>query len=968
MSHIPSHVTRQTPLPTLGGEKKVQTEQMNPSKTSRSSQSRTRREGRKEGNQQRRRPESDMAPPRPTKKRRTDVAPTNAPALAGPIGNIRALQSAMADYSGAGLKAVKDFLFRCSKGPEVEELEAAANRSILKQYLETQTKEAQKESDDAEKESSAFAEVVQIWSYANQNNSINLLSLVPATMANLVRICSYHEEEFKNYGTILIKSLLQPTTLKIIYRGLTGNKDKVVSPCLRLLTEMNRFNFGAMCGFVHSTIDFTIKDLPRNLEVKGGAKATVEEIGRPSVRTQFLRFFLSFLQNGEPSVRNEMMGLRSWITPIFKHLKTDTPEIINDLLTCFTTRVLDEKEIPRATKTNAFNEWILAHILELYTREETVKTSNAGKDIEKPLADIAHEFLMSVCTKRGSGACFPDHGWYPPGHMADEEKRKSAPKVFNRILSSLLTHIRPYASTMQLDLMLDILKTCPELVADYFLSNWSFSFDPKLTSTWIGYCTFLHSTITLPIPENFGAPEAQILPPPTNVIVENVLPKPLTKAIMSKCLTHENNFIRFLATRLLISAFQKLRSVLKALDEAAGSVHDPTETWKRCRFDVIEEFCKRIPDASVVSNIAGKTSGVLQTEARMRLLAEYYTTIPELALSGNYDVNVALSNFLGNEFEDQKGMKQLEMGHLLQIATEVPDVKWWNKTPAMKHSPFVAILKRCCSTATNTSQRQVRTLLHSFASTSYLFQAETSASPLDALLESLSTLEDSGDLEAILSLLDEVVARCIRGPFKYLDDYAELAAEIQKQKPEASNFAPVSPLVMTLVEQWKFFMQSKDHSSQQKLGGVRWLLRLLESCAVLGENRFVLAVLCDRVASSGSTDESIPKLKNYLQEGDQGLEIAPNGGREYDSAVGVRDMFTRFPNRRIDVQMIALLSDGVLHRRIEPSLFDLAVVQRAITEVAESRNISTSKAAAVITQLNELMKIRRIALYRLRTE
>jgi len=67
-----------------------------------------------------------------------------------------------------GLKAVKDFLFRCSKGPDVEEAEAAANRKTLKEYLETQTEEARKESDDAEKEASAFADVLQIWSYANQ--------------------------------------------------------------------------------------------------------------------------------------------------------------------------------------------------------------------------------------------------------------------------------------------------------------------------------------------------------------------------------------------------------------------------------------------------------------------------------------------------------------------------------------------------------------------------------------------------------------------------------------------------------------------------------------------------------------------------------------------------------------------------------------------------------------------------------
>ncbi|KAA8908374.1 ribosome 60S biogenesis N-terminal-domain-containing protein [Sphaerosporella brunnea] len=856
-------------------------------------------------------------------------------------------------------ESFKEFLNRCSKGPEIEESVAAANRTILKEYLEAQTRNAGKEDEDAEKESTVFGDIVQIWSYANQNNSMSSLSMVPTTMTILVRLCSYHDE-FKTYGTTLIRTLLRPTTLKIVYRGLTGNKDHIVSPCLRLLTEMNRFNFGAMCGAVHSAFDFTVKDLPRNLEVKGLTKPTVEDPARPSVRTVYLRFILSFLLNGEPSVRNEVLGLRSWTTPIFKHLKTDSAVILHEFLECMTMKVLDEKEIPRATKTNFFNEWTLSHILSLYSREETVMVSKAGKEEEKKVADIAHEFLLNACTKSGAGICFPDHGWYPPGHSDGEEKKKNAPKVHNRILSSLLASIRPYADTMQLDLALGICKTCPELVADHFLSNPTFSFEPKLTSTWIGYCTFLVSVITIPIPENFGAPMALALPPPTSVIVENIIPKPLDKTGLTKCLTNENGLIRFFAIRLLIAAFQKLRSVLDALDTASSAVHDPTESWKKCRFDVVEEFCRRIPDASIVSSIgSGKSDsqGLLQIEAKTRLLADYYTTLPEIASSGRFDINIALGYFLENEDSNQKGMKLLEMGHLLKIANEVPDVKWWNKTSTMKHSPFVAILKRCCSSAANAPQRQVLALLHSFASSSYLFQAETSASPLDALLESLSTIANSENLGAILSFLDEVVARCIRGPFKYLDDYAEIAAGLQNNTSEAAKLSPVSPIVMTLVEQWKFFIQSKDYSSQQKAGGLRWLLRLMESCAILGENRFVLAVLCDRVLDdSGTMKEGIRELKDYLLQ-DSGLELTSDDDMQEDGvAVGIRDLLTKLRKRCVDVRIAPLLIESVRHRRIEATVFDVTVVQRAIVDIVKCSSNNSADAVSAIIKLTELTK------------
>ena len=769
-----------------------------------------------------------------------------------------------------GIRSFKDFLNRCSQGAEVDEAEATANRAILKEWLEAQCRNAtattttttttttsssgkrkDDENDNVDKELGAYNDVAQIWSYASQvfirllqavvvamltgclqNNSISLLSLVPSSVTILIRLCSHHED-LRPYGTILIKSLVHPSVLKIVYRGLTGTKDNVTSPCLRMLTEMNRFNFGALCGLVHSSFDFTIKELPRNLEVKNAAEKSIDEDpARPSVRTMSVRFFLSFLQNGEPSVRNEMLGLRNWITPLFKHLKTDTAPTVCDLLDCMATKVLAEKDIPRATKTNAFNEWILSHIFSLHSRQDPAKLPSRNAKVggekeggekekekerekekekegekekeEKPLASVVYEFLLKACTQKGSGICFPDRGWYPPGHSENGGERKTAPRVCNRILSAFLPHIKPFADTAQLDLMLQILRNSPELVADHFLSGSSFSFEPKLTSTWIGYCTFLSSVIALPIPDNFGAPGAPTLPPPANVVIENIMPKPLSKAVMAKCLAHENRLIAFLATRLLTTAFQKLRAVLDALETVSSAIHDPAGIWGKCRVEVTEGFCKRIPDVSVVSSVAAKVGGggggdgggggggaggVLQTEAKMRLLADYYATIPEVALSGKFDINLALTTFLRSEDEGEGGgkegesqsqnpMRQLEIGHILKIANEAPDVKWWNKTckfgrkktpvrrltslAAMKHSPFVAILKLCCLSPKNAPNQQIRALLHSFAAASYLFQAETAASPLDALLESLSTVKGRQNLEPILSFLDEAVARCVQ--------------------------------------------------------------------------------------------------------------------------------------------------------------------------------------------------------------
>jgi len=505
-----------------------------------------------------------------------------------------------------------------------------------------------------------------------------------------VRICSQNED-LRPSGFVLCKAILQQSYLKIIYRTLVSSREHVVAPCLRMLTEVNRFDHGSACGILHSAFDFTVKDITRNLEVRGGKVETIDDPRRPTIRTTFLRFITSFFQYGSSNIKNQMLGLRSWMSPVFKHLRTDSPVAINEVMGALSKYIIEDKEIPRATKTAVFNEWVLRHIAELYGRQERVTISKAGKEEEKPIAEIVHEFLMSVCTTPGNGICFSGSGWYPQGLAEGEEKRRisGAPKVHNRTLSLFISAIRPYADTLQQDLLLAIFRACPELVASYFILNSSFSFDPKLTSTWIGYCGFLTAAIELPIPDYFGLAELSPTPPPTSVVIENVIPKPLTKVVLTKCISHESNcdLIKFLTTRLLVISFQKLRKVLSVLGKASGSVVDPSTNWLRVRFELIEEFCKRVPDMSIISGLIKSSpgQGMLQKEATTRLLTDYYETLPEVALAGNFDITLALGTLLadGGEPEGQatdgRGLRFLEIHHLLRVAKDAPDIKWWHK-------------------------------------------------------------------------------------------------------------------------------------------------------------------------------------------------------------------------------------------------------------------------------------------------
>lgn len=275
----------------------------------------------------------------------------------------------------------------------------------------------------------------------------------------------------------------------------------------------------------------------------------------------------------------------------------------------------------------------------------------------------------------------------------------------------------------------------------------------------------------------------------------------------------------------------------------------------------------------------------------------------------------------------------------------------------MKHSPFVSVLKHCCASATKVPSQQVRDLLHTCAATTHIFQTETVVSPIDALLDSLSAVSSPTVFEAILTFLDEVVARCVRQPFKYLDDFTQLA--ISQIDPSAGPTVvdPVSPVIMTLAEQWKFFAASKDATDEQKLGGAVWLRRFLDACALLGENTAVLGILCERL-SNDSTSKKMKdvflqgkrmmggSMKIKLQNEPKDVEVSCSGGRALTDKAIVLDT-------GVFQKEIELLQSGAS----EASLFKLATALRAAVDVVRA-GPEGDNAPKVFTQVCEAIKIR----------
>ncbi|KAF3179672.1 hypothetical protein TWF788_006977 [Orbilia oligospora] len=752
------------------------------------------------------------------------------------ITSARQVQGLFSDYSNAGkiqagIQSFKKFLAECRDLQYALHINEEIKLCTLQEYLESQIS---KDGDET------CSDLMQAWSFASQSNNFQLLSSIPTILNLLLRTISLFPA-WKKHGVALVKSTLQPPYLKLIYRSLGGSKDAISSPCLRLLTEINKFDNGSLCPLLHQSLDFTVKDITRNLEIKKTEKldqVPVEDPDRPSVRTVFVKFILSFFRYGTHTIKTDIMGLRTFTTPLFKYIRQDTAAVIDEVLVAFRDNIMADQDISRSSKTNYFNDWSLGRLGELCYRDDAIDP----EDPDRTVADVVFEFLGGVCTTPGNGVCFKDNGWYN-GSKSDASEKTGKQQVNNRILLGLLKSLRPYSNTYHLRLLVAVFTAAPELVAAYFNENTAFTFDPKLTATWIGLSSVLLETIQIPVPEGFGYSGGDGVPsspPPVRSTIENILPQQVNRAVLTKCLGFNNNFVRFLTVRILNAAFAKLAAVLDVMGRMAEELVDGS-VWAKGVYDLVDEFSKKVPEAGVVVGVFNqmKEDASLQREAGSRLLRNYYQYLPSIvgAVSGGssgkggFDFGPAFGRVLV-KIGESKGFEALEVKHCLHLAKLLPETKWWAKSAAAKYSPAITLMKIFKDGNGGEQTSDVYKLLEKIVDDSPVFgkngsNGRNGVHPLEALMESFECVKGKEGWERVLTYLDNACGRLVQGPYKYFDIVGETLESVKGKRG-------LSPLLAALFHQFNF-LKKEDEKREELEGLCRWLLSVANSFWVIGE-------------------------------------------------------------------------------------------------------------------------------------
>lgn len=696
------------------------------------------------------------------------------------------------------------------------------------------------------------------------------MSSVAVVLALILQVVS-DSLELVPYGLGICQTLLQERQLKSLSRNLSAEKGKgfIISPTLRLLREAVSLDGGAYAKRIFRARVSTCTSLGRNLEI-GPAGDSPEDFKRASVRTNAVRFLLSCFKYLNADSKKELVSQRELMSHLTFMLKNDPPHIIFEILDGLKTYVFLDSGIPREAKFRNFNTKILMRFLGLY------QYSNAHADPEEVVAvqKRAHEFMVEICTKQTAGILYPCRGFYPKDSEDEpltatylEKQARADPNIWgdrfrngvpvhNFVLSEVASKLRPWSNLRHNELLIEIFKAAPELIADYFFNNRAFTFEPKLTMTWIGYAAFLFNAMSIPLPASFGDSSLYpIAPPPTPILLDNIIPQPINQKVLVRCLSPNSNLTSIFAMRIMVLALEKLARATRMLDSSRKKV---PASWAEASRRLLDAFCQRIPDMKEVVRCykpIPKENAIHRTIAS-RLLRLYYEVVPQIALAANFDVSPFFSDVLSSlqDEESEPGTHAyavMELENLVSIASYSPGMRWFTKVEGLNKttpsSTFTALLRLLCNSNENISLTQLQSILSEVAVENQVVSRKSKLSQLIRAVQCTATMSKAHDMEPLWAYLDNCIGRTAASPIKYLESLSTmLNGPVEGQV--------LSLVTVALLEQLPFALKSADSSGQQCIA--TFLSSYFTALQLAGEHKEALAETFTSLGGHLSTEKA----------------------------------------------------------------------------------------------------------------
>ena len=564
-----------------------------------------------------------------------------------------------------------------------DEQERSWRQSVLLEYL----KSASPPPDD--NESISLPNLLLAWSFAAETSHDKLLAATLSLLTTLLKTLS-HLIEFRKVGTQLCHSILKRDSLRPVDKifDLHNTKEYLISPCLKLLTEIVTFDGGVCARSLHNHRHTTWKRLPALLFKRSSDGKFHKRHSPASIRSSAVRYALANMRHQSVPAKEDLISIPKLVISIFKDIADDPPPIVAEILTT-TSEILSNNAISIKTKDLLFTEETTTSIASLY-RYRLGRLEDHSKARE-----LCHSLLMRFCTSltRDSSSLSGGHSYKPEATEDDAslalqdslswntvigEDTKPA-HIRHPVLLALLHSLKPYSDLKQRDLVLEIFKVVPELVAHYFISRKNLSLEPQLSAEWLGNASFVLSVLQLPTSPlattgGTSVPQA----PHISILMQTILPQPVTRATLSKCLDHEQPFVKFLASNLMIAALQKLsKTAMTLCSQSKGA--DSSEMMDQ----IISAAADRLPSMQHLVAAFRRCSeeNKMLKQSLVNLISLYHLIVPRLALEAGSDFSVTIAKFVEKEPVDSPGLEfqALEFESYMRIAYCSSEMRWWNK-------------------------------------------------------------------------------------------------------------------------------------------------------------------------------------------------------------------------------------------------------------------------------------------------
>ncbi|KDQ65157.1 hypothetical protein JAAARDRAFT_75487 [Jaapia argillacea MUCL 33604] len=761
-------------------------------------------------------------------------------------------------------------------------------------------------------------ELFEIWDHAT-SRQMSLLALIVSTLASVLKLVNSHYT-YHSLGQPITKTLLNSNCMHRLNSYLGGSHSELILVTLKLFNIVSSFAGGRERKPLLDSFAWEAKSLFKllNMRRKSNTLVNPDALSRPDIRTLYILFIISFVDPSSPSSLKAafLESHRDTFTSIFKGLSQDSYPVVRKVLEIAWTGILSDPKMKRTVKIGLFNEHTVSHVIKLYERDV-----QEGPDPDHIPADVAHHFLLAICTRPGTGICFQDRGWYAreteddDKTLQDEVDEKGrgigrGSKIYNKILSNLLKVLKANEDLRQQELALKVIAACPELVAPYWPMA-ALTLEPRLSSKWIANIAFFGSVVSLPVPSStFFLPNSTLYqpsPPPLSSILENILPSVNIKSHLTKGLQSNSGLVRHCTALALSKCLIKYAEVLGVFGQVETALQEDgvDGQWGRRRAEVEREVRRRVPDFQVVVAFSqfkepppktaspgppatpNQARAALLSESAHRLLALYHQCLPSLVAEARFDVGKLMSAFsdasaiegiLG--IREFVGLDNLRRLHILRLLKESDQFLWSSKT-GTSLSPFAVLLKSYASTEFSAIRGTTKQLLHHLLSQSILFQHD--ADEVYIWLDSLPKIRRAQDAETpdgapltdevdgVVTFLDDCVQRCLKTPYRYLEEMDNLVPAVEDQLgmevdgETRSNSgrhwdsSHPSPLLMTVVEQIGAKLGANLLSASDALATATFCRKLIFGLAGKQQDLMFLESLRGKLDSMLSIEKLFPQ-------------------------------------------------------------------------------------------------------------